>query len=334
MLPPLSHTHPSTPPRHVIIFSPTQSLPSDPEELSPMTLCNEYGKEDMILTIVQALKDAGVEVVEVLPVTLQNFGQLVEDVGERRKRGEDVVVFNLCDGTEDDGYPGASVVSACEKLRVPFTGASLYFFEVTTSKPTLKEMLISDNVATSRFVEVKEGKEREAVDEAEKIIGWPLIVKPSGREFTAVVVGDSVTGVKAFPVAERVFHAGLKKDQRILAFDRYWDGYDLQGGKGAGEPLYWYELANAEWQEALQDISRRAYIACGGSGYGRIDIRTPTLNECDPYVLEVNANCGLSFGKGSSSLGEVLELSGVSPASFVTELLDHARSRFSVEAMP
>lgn len=36
-----------------------------------------------------------------------------------------------------------------------------------------------------------------------------------------------------------------------------------------------------------------------------MDIRTKSLNEPDALVLEVNANCGLSFGKGSSSLGEV-----------------------------
>jgi hypothetical protein len=132
-----------------------------------------------------------------------------------------------------------------------------------------------------------------------------------GREFTALVTGEgtfeggveSSGGVKVYPVAERVFDPTLETDKRLLAFDRYWDGYDLTSGsmeapsqdtdltrlstttltngedgeievgvklgKEAPAPLYWYELAPAEWQEMLQDIARRAYIACHGTGYGR-----------------------------------------------------------------
>ncbi|KAJ3091096.1 hypothetical protein HDU96_003138, partial [Phlyctochytrium bullatum] len=264
---------------------------------------------------------------------------------------------------------GASVVAACEEAEIPFTGAALQFFEVTTSKTELKQRLLVNNVETSTFIKVEKGREREAVEKASKEVKFPIIVKPDvsyaslsitdksvvenaddciaqielvqraapqagvflerffgGREFTVVVAGEG-QNVRVFPAAERVFSPDLARKQRILAFDRYWDGYTLTGGTGAAKPLYHYALAQEDWQSTLQDLALRAYRACSGNGYGRVDIRTESMDKCDAYVLEVNANCGLSFGAGSSSLGEVLALSGVLPEDFLAFLLNHARSR-------
>lgn len=111
-----------------------------------------------------------------------------------------------------------------------------------------------------------------------------------------------------------------------------WEGYDLEGGNGKGgdeEKMYIYEAAPSEWQGRLKKVARDAYIACDGSGYGRVDIRTRNMDELDPYVLEVNANCGLSFGENSSSLGEILRLAKEDPAVFCGELVAFGFSRQS-----
>ena len=50
-----------------------------------------------------------------------------------------------------------------------------------------------------------------------------------GREFTALCTGDDQLGVLVYQVAERVFNQKLTSRERILAFDKYWDGYDLEG---------------------------------------------------------------------------------------------------------
>jgi hypothetical protein len=52
--------------------------------------------------------------------------------------GERIVVINLCDGTEVDGYPGLSVVVGLEVADIPYTGADSKFYLDTTSKPVLK----------------------------------------------------------------------------------------------------------------------------------------------------------------------------------------------------
>ncbi|KAJ3197652.1 hypothetical protein HK101_002080 [Irineochytrium annulatum] len=313
------------PPASVVIF---ESTAADERPTSPSTLANEYGKERARASIDAALVEAGFTTRKFVPVTIRNYSAAVDACASRIKSGEDVVVLNLCDGTEDDGYPGASVVRELERLRLPFTGGSERFFVGTTSKPELKRMLIADGVATSPFVEIVPGREVDGVKEAERLIGYPMFVKPSvsyaslsisdtsivrteaeavaqvarvreltdggifierylrGREFTVLVVGDEANGIKVYPVVERVFNKALKRDERILAFDRYWKGYDLEGGNGDGsDAMYWYEIAPEEYQAPLQgtlglaqkgltlkDLSRSAYLACKGAGYGRVDI--------------------------------------------------------------
>jgi hypothetical protein len=106
----------------------------------------------------------------------------------------------------------------------------------------------------------------------------------------------------------------------------------LNGSKPTEEQvIYWYEKAKDEWQSALQQVAQRAYLACGGSGYGRVDIRFRKRDECDPVVLEVNSNCGLSFGEMSSSLGEILTLSKVQPDTFCRDLIHFAIVRNKVD---
>lgn len=99
---------------------------------------------------------------------------------------------------------------------------------------------------------------------------------------------------------------------------------------------YWYEAAPADWQESLKSIrfaneielARDAYVSVGGTGYGRVDIRTKTVESKDGFVLEVNANCGLAFGRLASSLGEILILSNVEPSEFCQEIVKYATNRF------
>ena len=99
----------------------------------------------------------------------------------------------------------------------------------------------------------------------------------------------------------------LPEHQRLLAFDRYWAGYDLDGSvPEEAEKMVHYAPAHASVQEKLKEIARNAYLALKGSGYGRVDMRSDSydLASMKVYVLEVNANCGLSFDD-SSSMGEV-----------------------------
>ncbi|KAI8361318.1 hypothetical protein B0O80DRAFT_360229, partial [Mortierella sp. GBAus27b] len=316
--------------------------------------------------------------ISIVPVALPTVVEVAECLERemKDKQGEQVqlVVFQLCDGTELDGYPGVSMIRELENRRIPFTGSDSVFYIMSSSKPILKRELQAANVPTSTFQEFATTPTMTDLTNIISEVGFPMIVKPSisyasrnittssvvhtpeqlleqinssltsslattksnietptvfvekflaGHEFTALVVGDKEWGVKVYPVVERVFDPKLGKFERLLAFDQYWDGYDLQGSSGNGG-FCQYQMASEAWQEQLKLVSKDAYLALGGSGYGRVDIRTPDMGKREPIVLEVNANCGLSFEKDSSSLANILIISNVSPAGFVLDLVDHA----------
>ncbi|KAG0008398.1 hypothetical protein BGZ80_003495 [Entomortierella chlamydospora] len=205
-----------------------------------------------------------------------------------------------------------------------------------------------DVVAPDRM-ELSQEKEREQKEHKNGVIGKASLNEKNmgigietptvfverflaGREFTVLVVGDKDWGIKVFPVAERAFDPKLGKFERILAFDKYWEGYDLEGGHGKedDEELCKYQMANEAWQDQLQEVAKNAYLALRGNGYGRVDIRTLDMDNCEPVVLEVNANCGLSFEKDSSSMANILIMSDIAPPAFVRDLVDHALHRSRV----
>ncbi|KAJ3302525.1 hypothetical protein HDV03_004892 [Kappamyces sp. JEL0829] len=160
----------------------------------------------------------------------------------------------------------------------------------------------------------------------------------AGREFTVLCTGDHASGVRVFTPAERVFSETLGEREKILSFDICWDGCDLDKNDSGEVPEqpYSYAPAPLELQPYLQgetfaltlDLARRAYIAVSGTGYGRVDIRTRTPASKDAFVLELNANCGLAFGRMASSLGEILILSQVSPDEFLKEIVEYGLGRF------
>ncbi|KAJ3369466.1 hypothetical protein HDU91_007210 [Kappamyces sp. JEL0680] len=274
---------------------------STPKEV---LLANEYGRKDAVLDLADVVRSIHPAAkVDIKSISLDNYRTVIDEIAACPA----CAVLNLCDGTEEDGYPGLSIVKYLEQVNIPFTGSGSPFFEYTTSKP----MLVDGGVPTAAFVEVDGNCIRECVEQAAKMAQWPLIVKPSvsyaslsiskasvvedveaavqqvasvlqtttggvflesflaGREFTALCTGDQAAGVKVYTVAERVFHPALKERDKILAFDRYWDGYTLEGGQGSKTEMYWYAPAPEEWQEGLSKVARDAYLACQGSGYGR-----------------------------------------------------------------
>ncbi|GJJ73728.1 D-alanine-D-alanine ligase [Entomortierella parvispora] len=431
----------STPLAAVRILRPTQShrrltatdrsggeVPLDQDPTDPITLANEFDRANAVVELQGMLHKGGFIDAEVVLVSLDTLVQVADDLEEEMKQkmalGQDLVVFQLCDGTELDGYPGVSMVIELEKRKIPFTGSDSAFYIISSSKPILKKELQAAHVPTSSFKEFRELAKREDLDDIIQEIGFPMIVKPSisyasinitvasvvhdaehlleqvnlslaaslkgtkkedsadaiadaaeilkqkqqhyqetqpqdqqqailkaktlkkdekmaldietptvfveqylaGLEFTALVIGDKDWGIRVYPVAERAFDPNLGKFERLLSFDQYWDGYDLNGGQG-NEDFCRYQLANPEWQERLQQVARDAYLALDGNGYGRVDIRTMEMDKCEPVVLEVNCNCGLSFEKDSSSLANILLLTHVDPPAFIHELIDHALHR-------
>jgi D-alanine-D-alanine ligase len=142
-----------------------------------------------------------------------------------------------------------------------------------------------------------------------------------GPEFTVFVMGNwrDPGSVRCLPPVERVFNASIPDGERFLSYERYWGAYRDETPPPDGGPFYGYEACEARLAETLMEISRDAYIAVRGMGYARLDLRMDRATGA-LFVLEVNANCGLS-GDDQTSTGCILRLAGMTLADLLKEIL-------------
>ncbi len=151
----------------------------------------------------------------------------------------------------------------------------------------------------------------------------------AGSEYTTLIVGDWQQPGKAiiYPPVERVFNKTLKEEEKFLSFDRLWETYDEEKPIGAYEDFYnYFPPQNEAISQAINTLSWQAYCAVEGTGYGRVDLRMDrAANKL--YVLEVNAQCGLSEDENYTSIGAILRLSNNSFAGLVQQVIQEGIAR-------
>jgi D-alanine-D-alanine ligase len=149
-----------------------------------------------------------------------------------------------------------------------------------------------------------------------------------GPEYTAFMIGSSThrENCTVYTPVERVFHASLPEKEKFLSFDRLWEIYEEESAMPNDGNFYEYELPDASQIEAIKQLSWLAYQATGGTGYTRADIRMDSTSGT-LYVLEVNAQCGISEDENFTSIGAILRLSGKSFTELVVEIINDAFMR-------
>jgi len=95
------------------------------------------------------------------------------------------------------------------------------------------------------------------------------------------------------------------------------------------ENLYEYLQPESELIPMLQQISIDAFKSVEGMGYGRLDIRMNTKTG-GLYVLEVNAQCGLSEDEDYTSIGAILRFEKKSFTYLIIEIIEDALMRHKV----
>lgn len=307
------------------------------------------------------------------PVTMTNFKSVIKSIAES-KNGKTPLVLNLCDGDEVNGTPGVSVIRELEKRGLIYTGADVYFYNLTTSKIPMKKAFDKAGVSTAnwRVITGKKGSTRGIT----KRVGTPVIIKPAvsggsmgvsvknvvnteeeltkrveeiykgyrgwnlladglfveqfitGPEYTTFITGsaDDPDNCIVYEPVKRVFHESLPEEEKFLSFDRLWEIYEDESPMPGNANFYEYRLAEAGLVPALKRLSMEAYKACGGKGYTRIDIRQDASTG-KLYMLEVNAQCGLSEDENYTSIGAILKASDVSFTGIITEILKDALRR-------
>ena len=92
------------------------------------------------------------------------------------------------------------------------------------------------------------------------------------------------------------------------------------------ENFYEYAPVESNMAERIESLSKQAYAACKGKGYGRLDFRLDEATD-KLYVLEVNAQCGLSEDENYTSIGAIIKESGLSYTLVIAEILRDALRR-------
>lgn len=174
-----------------------------------------YGYPEFKVEVAGWMETLGVPMVwqPVTPCTLDEI--LARTVVRHRERP--VIVFNLCDGLDIDGYPGPASVKALTAAGIPYTGADLAFYEITTPKSVMKRRMMERGVSTKPFV-VIEDAERDA-PRAVAELGLPFLYKP---DISAASFGISLKSVI------REDGDAVEQARSMLAQRRdpedYWDG--------------------------------------------------------------------------------------------------------------
>lgn len=173
--------------------------------------------------------------------------------------------------------------------------------------------------------------------------GWNLLADGlfveqfiTGPEFTTFITGsaDDKSNCIVYEPVERIFHNSLPDSEKFLSFDRLWEIYEDETPMPENGNFYEYQKVKEEQLvKALKKLSLQAYKACGGKGYTRIDIRQDAATG-KLYLLEVNAQCGLSEDENYTSIGAIIKASKVSYTEIIVEILKDALRRSVMKIIP
>lgn len=228
------------------------------------------------------------------------------------------VYFNLCDGSVYEDYPGLDVVQTLAELNLAFTGADSHFYD-----PTREQMQAAAEARGVGFARGYRVTRESDLDGMVKDLRYPLMVKHPqsfasismtrdsrvengaqlhaqfqriaaehgsarveefivGREFNVFVVDnpDDLAQPFVYPPTELIF----PPDEEFWHTDIKWD-YSV--------PFEFRQVSDPTLAARLQDAGRNLYLALGGTGYGRCDIRVKA--DGGLFVLEINANAGILY---------------------------------------
>ena len=208
----------------------------------------------------------------------------------------------------------------------------------TTGTPLIVKPAISGGsmgVGIKNVVETKEELNSLTEDLLTGYRGWNLnsggIIAErfiNGPEYTVFISGsfDNPENAVIYTPVERLFHHSLPDKEKFLSFERLWEIYETESAMPEEDNFYEYGKPEESIIAALKKISWDAFVATKGKGYTRVDIR-PDAASGKLYVLELNAQCGISEDENFTSIGAILKVTGKAFSLLVEEILVDAVHR-------
>ncbi|MBV6396185.1 MAG: D-alanine--D-alanine ligase [Anaerolineales bacterium] len=226
------------------------------------------------------------------------------------------VFLNLCDGAEDEAdRPGMDVVQALETLNLPFTGADSGFYAPT--REGMQALAVKKGIGFARGIQVFEN-ENVVAKVAAAGFRYPMIVKHhdsyasagmtrdnrvenskqlksqfqkmashygsarieefiEGREFTCLVADnpDDLDEPYVYQPVEILFQQGETFKHWAMKFDA-----------DASADMDLEFVSESGLARRIKNMTKKMYLAMGGTGYGRADIRMD--RDGSLFMLEMN----------------------------------------------
>ncbi len=308
----------------------------------------EAGAKDDAKIIAKALTKEGYksDIFELTPESIGYLSKIHSDL-----------FFNLCDGIGNIPSTEFKVPEVLDSYKLHYTGANASSLILTTNKVLTKKIFEQNGIPTPRFAVLETVPSENLLK-----LDYPLFVKPvaedcslgitsdsivhnllelrretrrllatyhqpvlveeyiAGREFNVTVMGNGSDAV-VLPASEILFGKFYRGKPKFVDFKAKW----LEDSMS-----YRHTVGNcpAEMDESLrkkiEKLSLKAYLACGGRDYARVDIRVNRAGV--PYFLEVNLNCDISPQMGASRSANVY---GLNYNQFVSKLALIASERYA-----
>ncbi|MFO0757094.1 MAG: ATP-grasp domain-containing protein [Byssovorax sp.] len=257
------------------------------------------------------------------------------------------VFINCCDGAMDEDTPGIEIVELLEQENRAFTGAGSAFYDPTRAQ--MKEACQRHGLGTPAFAFAWD---EEGIDDAFERLRLPCIVKPhhghgsdgiepgsrvlteqafreqarkiiatfggalieefiAGRELTVLIASNPAD--ENDPILYRPVECIFDSPEEFKTFDYKW--------RGTKNP--WIRCEDDALSEALQAMTRTLYLALGGTGYARTDIRMDAEGRL--YLLEINPNCAIFYPDDNGGTADIiLAYDGKQKIPFLHRMIDYA----------
>ncbi len=308
------------------------------------------GSQEMTESIQRELKKRGYK------VTIFDFNNITKVFSELEQNNVDLV-FNLCQGINNNEALKPQAAAIFEAMRIPYTGTNSLNLGLCRDKIRMKKLLTFHDIPTPEW-----DYAYTVNDSINENLKYPLIVKPGnalnslgitngsvvtnkvqlrkqikriiedlrrpalveeyveGEEFSVSILGTDDEDLRVLPLTRSVFKK-MPKGQWNIYTEKEKQKMGVSKNIVVQNPL---KNVSKKLESLLTEIALDTYKTMRCRDYGRVEIRLD--KDDNPYILEINTN---PFLDNPAHLLKSAEVTGMNMGDLLEEIIRLSLSRFN-----